>query len=67
MRQPWVVPQGGLDALRAWEPEPLRWLGYNAIIRSFIHEDRTLADLHSAPWRRKLATQVAGFMEGLMH
>lgn len=67
VRQPWVIPQGGLDALRAWEPEPLRWLGYNAIIRSFIHEDRTLADLHSAPWRRKLATQVAGFMEGLMH
>lgn len=67
VRQPWVIPQGGLDALRAWEPEPLRWLGYNAIIRSFIHEDRVLADPHSAPWRRKLATQVAGFMEGLMH
>lgn len=67
VRQPWVIPQGGLDTLRAWEPEPLRWLGYNAIIRSFIHEDRVLADPHSAPWRRKLATQVAGFMEGLMH
>ena len=67
VRQPWVIPQGGLDALRAWEPEPLRWLGYNAIIRSFIQEDRVLADPHSAPWRRKLATQVAGFMEGLMH
>ncbi|MNQ06231.1 FAD-binding oxidoreductase [Pseudomonas sp. Irchel s3a18] len=66
VHQPWVIPQGGLDALKAWEPEPLRWLGYNAIIRSFIHEDQTLADLNSAPWRRRLACRVAGFMEGFM-
>lgn len=67
VHQPWVIPQGGLDALRAWEPEPLRWLGYNAIIRSFIHEDQVLANPDSAPWRRKLAMGVAGFMEGFMH
>ncbi|MGE8098696.1 NAD(P)/FAD-dependent oxidoreductase [Pseudomonas fluorescens] len=66
VRQPWVITQGGLDTLKAWEPEPLRWLGYNAIIRSFIHEDQTLADPTSAPWRRKLASRVAGFMEGFM-
>ncbi|MCU1751194.1 NAD(P)/FAD-dependent oxidoreductase [Pseudomonas sp. 6D_7.1_Bac1] len=66
VRQPWVIPQGGLDTLKVWEPEPLRWLGYNAIIRSFIHEDQTLADPTSAPWRRKLASRVAGFMEGFM-
>lgn len=66
VHQPWVIPQGGLDALKAWEPEPLRWLGYNAIIRSFIHEDHTLADLNSAPWRRRLACRIAGFMEGFM-
>ncbi|SEM45964.1 Glycine/D-amino acid oxidase [Pseudomonas sp. ok272] len=67
VRQPWVIAQGGLDALKAWEPEPLRWLGYNAIIQSFIHEDQTLANPGSAPWRRKLASRVAGFMEGFMH
>ena len=67
VHQPWVIPQGGLDALRAWEPEPLRWLGYNAIIRSFVHEDQVLANPDSAPWRRKLAMGVAGFMEGFMH
>jgi glycine/D-amino acid oxidase-like deaminating enzyme len=65
--QPWVIAQGGLHALKAWEPEPWRWLGYNAIIRSFVHEDQTLANPTSAPWRRKLASGVAGFMEGLMH
>src|SRR5476649_433444 len=67
VRQPWVIPQGGLNALRAWEPEPCRWLGYNAIIRSFVHEDQTLANPATAPWRRKLASGVAGFMEGFMH
>ncbi|HJR27279.1 MAG TPA: FAD-dependent oxidoreductase [Pseudomonas sp.] len=67
VRQPWVIPQGGLDALKAWEPEPCRWLGYNAIIRSFVHEDQTLANPSTAPWRRKLAGRVAGFMEGFMH
>ena len=66
-RQPWVIPEGGLDALRAWEPEPCRWLGYNAIIRSFVHEDQTLANPSTPPWRRRLASRVAGFMEGLMH
>ncbi|WP_160108582.1 NAD(P)/FAD-dependent oxidoreductase [Pseudomonas izuensis] len=66
VRQPWVIPQGGLDALKAWEPEPCRWLGYNAIIRSFVHEDQTLANPGTAPWRRQLASGVAGFMEGFM-
>jgi glycine/D-amino acid oxidase-like deaminating enzyme len=66
VRQPWVMPQGRLDTLRTWEPEPCRWLGYNAIIRSFVHEDQTLANPATAPWRRKLASKVAGFMEGFM-
>lgn len=67
VRQPWVLAQSGLDALRVWEPEPCRWLGYNAIIRSFVHEDQTLANPASPAWRRRLASRVAGFMEGFMH
>ncbi|MDX5372086.1 MAG: FAD-binding oxidoreductase [Pseudomonadaceae bacterium] len=65
-RQPWVHADSALERLPGWEPEPCRWLGYNAIIRSFVQEDRVLADLHSAPWRRRLVRRVAGFMEGLM-
>lgn len=65
--QPWVIRERGLEALRPWEPEPCRWLGYNAIIRSFVHEDQVLASPNTAPWRRKLATGVAGFMESFMH
>ncbi len=67
VHQPWVIRERGLDALKPWEPEPCRWLGYNAIIRSFVHEDQVLANPNTAPWRRKLATGVAGFMEGFMH
>jgi glycine/D-amino acid oxidase-like deaminating enzyme len=67
VHQPWVLQQRGLDALKAWEPEPCRWLGYNAIIRSFVHEDQTLANPATAPWRRKLASGIAQFMEGFMH
>ncbi|MEY9334974.1 glycine/D-amino acid oxidase-like deaminating enzyme [Pseudomonas protegens] len=67
VNQPWVMPECGLEALRAWEPEPCRWLGYNAIIRSFVHEDQTLANPASTPWRRRMASRIAGFMEGFMH
>ncbi len=65
-RQPWVLGDGPLNRLSTWEPEPCRWLGYNAIIRSFVHEDRVLADPHSAPWRRAMAMKLASVMEGLM-
>ncbi|MBB4865808.1 glycine/D-amino acid oxidase-like deaminating enzyme [Pseudomonas nitritireducens] len=66
-RQPWVINDSSVqDGLRGWEPEPCRWLGYNAIIRSFVHEDDVLANPHSAPWRRRLAEKVAASMENLM-
>lgn len=65
-RQPWVMSDSHIGQLSGWEPEPCRWLGYNAIIRSFVHEDRVLADPRSAPWRRRLAQGVAGFMESFM-
>ncbi|WPC04496.1 FAD-binding oxidoreductase [Pseudomonas benzenivorans] len=65
-RQPWVQADSPIASLPGWEPEPCRWLGYNAIIRSFVHEDRVLADLDSAPWRRRLAQRLAGLMENFM-
>ena len=66
--QPWVINDKTMrQALRGWEPEPLRWLGYNAIIASFVHEDKVLANPHSASWRRSLAAALAARMQGLMH
>ena len=64
--QPWVLGDQALSQLPRWEPEPLRWLGYNAIIQSFTHEDRVLANPNSAPWRRKMACTVAASLEKLM-
>ena len=66
LEQPWVKRDSRIDQLARWEPEPLRWLGYNAIIRSFVHEDQVLADPHTPPWRRRLAQWLAGFMEHFM-
>ena len=64
--QPWVIRDGKLNALARWEPEPLRWLGYSAIMRSFAHADRVLADPATPAWRRKLVQGLAGAMESLM-
>jgi hypothetical protein len=61
-----VLGERPLSALKAWEPEPCRWLGYSAIMRSFAAEDRVLANPHSPAWRRALAARLADFMEGLM-
>ena len=65
--QPWVHDNRPLSSLASWPPEPCRWVGYNAIIQSFVHEDRTLANPASARWRRRLASGLADFMEGFMH
>jgi len=64
--QPWVLGDQSISRLARWEPEPLRWLGYNAIIQSFVFEDRVLADPNSAPWRRQLASGLAATMEKFM-
>lgn len=65
-RQPWVIADRPIDSLARWEPEPLRWLGYTAILRGFAFEDRVLADPHSPAWRRRLASRLADGLEGLM-
>ncbi len=64
--QPWVHDNRALSSLANWPPEPCRWLGYNAIIQSFIFEDRTLASPASPPWRRRMASGLADFMQSFM-
>lgn len=66
LEQPWVKRDSCIEELARWEPEPLRWLGYNAIIRSFVHEDQVLANPHTPTWRRRLAQWIARFMESFM-
>ncbi len=62
VNMPWVNPQS-LNTLSRWEPEPIPWLGYKAVIKSFDHEDRTLSNSQSSVWRRKLSIEMAKFME----
>jgi glycine/D-amino acid oxidase-like deaminating enzyme len=66
LQQPWVMRESRIEQLARWEPEPLRWLGYNAIIYSFVHEDQVLADPQTSAWRRKLVQWWARFMESFM-
>lgn len=66
LRQPWVLSDSPISRLSRWEPEPCRWLGYNAIIRSFVHEDEVLANPRSPAWRRRLAQALAASLENLM-
>ncbi len=65
--QPWVHDNRPLSSLASWPPEPCRWLGYNAIIQSFVFEDRTLASPASPPWRRRMASGLADFMQRFMN
>ncbi len=65
--QPWVHDNRPLSSLASWPPEPCRWLGYNAIIQSFVLEDRTLASPASPPWRRRMASGLADFMQRFMN
>ncbi|MGC1332295.1 NAD(P)/FAD-dependent oxidoreductase [Pseudomonas sp.] len=66
LQQPWVLADSAVASLRRWEPEPCRWLGYNAIIRSFASEDALLANPRTPAWRRRLARALADRMESLM-
>ena len=66
-RAPWVVRNQSLrKALRRWEPEPLRWLGYSAVIAAFSYEDAVLANPHSSALRRKLSSTAAAAVSRLM-
>lgn len=60
---PWLSAPGGPGR---WEPEPLRWLGYNGIVRSFELEDRWLNQPDTPRWQRRLAVRLADWMEALM-
>jgi glycine/D-amino acid oxidase-like deaminating enzyme len=64
--QPWVLREKTLNALTTWEPEPCRWIAYKGIMSAFANEDRVLADPHSKPWRRTLASKIATSLERLM-
>ncbi len=65
VRQPWVLRDKPISALKRWEPEPLRWLTYKTVNQLYALEDRVL----SAPtpaWQRRLVSGLADVMEGVI-
>ena len=62
-KMPWVTSGGSVKDLKQWEPEPFTWLGYRAITDSFDREDKTLRNLNSANWKRKVVSKIADVME----
>lgn len=65
-RQPWVLNDKPLSALRKWEPEPLRWITYKATNLMLIYEDKVLADLNSPKWKRKLVSKLCDILESVL-
>ena len=60
---PWVYKQQGVKNLRKWEPEPIPWVGYRTVIKSFDLEDKVLIN-HSTPiWKRRIVTNFSDIME----
>jgi len=56
---PWVfTPATHKQALKKWEPEPLRFITYKTILKCFGWEDDLYNNSHAAPWRKKLTTAV---------
>jgi glycine/D-amino acid oxidase-like deaminating enzyme len=63
VHQPWVR-QSGMPA--RWEPEPLRWLGYTAIGKSFEWEDHLLNRPGTPDFLRSCTQKWAAAMDKLM-
>lgn len=57
LRTPWVNPP---EALRSWEPEPLRWLGFRAARALMERADRAEYAGRSAAGRQKLIDRLTG-------
>ncbi|MCB1757844.1 MAG: FAD-binding oxidoreductase, partial [Gammaproteobacteria bacterium] len=65
---PWVFrPATYRSALKAWEPEPLRWLAYQSLLRCFTLEEKLYSTNKITGRGEKLlgsfCDRLAGFME----
>ncbi|MEH6550305.1 MAG: FAD-binding oxidoreductase [Pseudomonadales bacterium] len=53
---PWAFsPATHKQALKRWEPEPLRWLTYKTILEVFSWEDKLYNRLDAPKWKKALA------------
>ncbi|RRJ84063.1 NAD(P)/FAD-dependent oxidoreductase [Aestuariirhabdus litorea] len=67
-RMPWVfTPASHRQALRRWEPEPIRWLTYRTILSLFSWEDRLYRRQSGPSLLKTLAGATCQQLERLIH
>lgn len=64
-QQPWVKNNQSLNALKKWEPEPIRWLTYKTLNKMLIYEDKLLTDLTSPKWKRKCVVAICNVLNAI--
>lgn len=65
-RMPWVDHSGSFAHSKAWEPEPIPWLGYRTLSSISALEDRLLSEGKSDTLTRKLADKAYRYIESKM-
>ncbi|KMN82174.1 FAD-dependent oxidoreductase [Chromobacterium sp. LK11] len=63
---PWVVPEGRLERVRRWAPEPVPWLGYHLLRGGYALEERLCAGNAAPAWARRGAGRLAAALESLL-
>jgi glycine/D-amino acid oxidase-like deaminating enzyme len=64
---PWAFSNAShQSALKKWEPEPIRWLTYKAMLAVFNWEENVHCDNNSPPWQRSFAMTLADALETIL-
>lgn len=59
---PWAKQGLAEKQLRRWEPEPLRWIGYNGIVKTLELEENLCAKKTAPQWFRRIVMRFAEFL-----
>lgn len=54
-QMPWAMVGKRSKQQPSWEPEPLRWLAYQAINRAYLKEDQLCVNPKTPTWKKQLA------------
>ncbi|MGB1238710.1 MAG: NAD(P)/FAD-dependent oxidoreductase [Pseudomonadales bacterium] len=66
VQMPWAYDASLGEVLCKWEPEPLRWLTYQAILKTFSWEDNAHSS-QACALSRHLSSAMSGQLEKLLH
>jgi glycine/D-amino acid oxidase-like deaminating enzyme len=64
---PWVRTSGPWKSqLRPWEPEPLRWIGYNAVSATYRLEDVLCGSATAPAWSKSVVRSLGNGVDRLL-